>query len=520
MKDNLHFDSKERLQAGIEKVAKAVGGTMGTGGSNAILEAIEAPGHLMTNDGYSIANAIALADPIEDMGRKILLESINRANKASGDGSSTTCVLTAAVIREGSKVDKDVHPMDIKRQLEDCLPIIEASLRDQTKEIVKDGEVDVDLLKQVASISAEDEEIGATIAEIYSKIGPKGIVYWDVSKTAEDRYEIGSGITVDGATYASPYMCDATESGQNTNIVRVKKPHILVTKQKIVSAADFDRIGQELYSKDIKDLIVFCDDFDPLVNNDLIKTRMVRGFRFILVKMPTLWKDWWYEDLAKVSGATIVDPAAGLPMSELKMEHLGRVDNIMVTKEDTFIDGIKDVSDHIKALESTGEEDDQLRASRLNTKTARYFVGAHSESALSYRRLKVEDAIGAAYQALNGGIVPGGGLALYNASQYMPDTPGGRALATALLYPTQQIAKNAGFEGIPSGVGGTQGLDTRSRQVVNMVEAGINDPKNVVFNAVKNAISVASTVITAPTLVTLPRMEEEPQGPPVEPVVR
>jgi chaperonin GroEL len=241
MKDNLHFDSKERLQAGIEKVAKAVGGTMGTGGSNAILEAIEAPGHLMTNDGFSIANSVALADPIEDMGRKILLESINRANKASGDGSSTTCVLTAAVIREGEKVDKDVHPMDIKRQLEECLPIIEASLKDQTKEIVTDGEVDVDLLKQVASISAEDEEIGATIAEIYSKIGPKGIVYWDVSKTAEDRYEIGTGITVEGATYASPYMCDATESGQSTNVVRVKKPHILITKQKISSASDLNR---------------------------------------------------------------------------------------------------------------------------------------------------------------------------------------------------------------------------------------------------------------------------------------
>jgi len=174
MKDNLHFDSKEKLQAGIEKVAKAVGGTMGTGGSNAILEAIESPGHIMTNDGYSIANAIVLADPIEDMGRKILLESINRANKASGDGSSTTCVLTAAIIREGVKADTKLHAMDIKRQLEECLPIVEASLKDQTKEIVKDGKIDVDLLKQVATISAEDETIGETIAEIYSKIGPKG----------------------------------------------------------------------------------------------------------------------------------------------------------------------------------------------------------------------------------------------------------------------------------------------------------------------------------------------------------
>ena len=313
MKDNLHLDSKKKLQSGIEKVAQAVGATMGTGGGNAILEAIENPGHIMTNDGYSIANAIIFADPVEDMGRKILLESINRANKASGDGSSTTCVLTAAIVREGEKTESKLHPMEIKRQLKDCLPIIEASLKDQSKEVVVDGKIDEDLLKQVATISAEDETIGAKIAEIYKEIGPKGIIHWDISKTAEDSHEIGSGITIDGATYASPYMCDATESGQNTNVIRIKKPNILITKQKIASASEFDKIGSALDSKNIKDLIVFCDEFDPLVNNDLIKTRMVRGFRIILVKMPTLWKDQWYEDLAKVSGATVVNPEAGLP---------------------------------------------------------------------------------------------------------------------------------------------------------------------------------------------------------------
>lgn len=523
--DNLYLNAKDRLQAGIEKVAAAVGGTMGTGGSNAIIEAIEHPGHLTTNDGYSIANSIMLADPIEDIGRKILLESINRANKASGDGSSTTCVLTAAIIREGEKQKSDLHPMDIKRQLEDCLPIVEASLKDQTKEIVNEaGEIDAKLLKQVASISAEDEKIGVTIAEIYSQIGPKGIVYWDVSKTAEDRYEIGTGITVEGASYVSPYMCDATESGQSTNVVRVKKPYVLITKQKIASAADFDKIGQELNNKNIKDLIVFCDDFDPLVNNDLIRTRMMRGFRFILVKMPTLWKDWWYEDLAKVSGAKIIDPEAGLPMSELKIEHLGRVGNIVVTKDDTYIDGIEDVSEYVKALEEEKNDDASLRASRLNTKTARYFVGAHSESALSYRRLKVEDAIGAAYQALNGGIVPGGGVAFLNASKYLPETAGGKILAAALEAPARQIYQNAGVR-VPDSFAhsGTDlgGFDSKQRKEVgNMFDAGIVDPKNVLLNAVNNAVSVASTVITAPTLVLLPREEEDPNPLQQPPVVR
>lgn len=507
IEDNLHFNGQEKLQVGIKKVAEAVGGTMGTGGSNAILEMMENPGHIMTNDGYSIANSIVFADPIEDMGRKILLESINRANKASGDGSSTTCVTTAKVIEEGVKQKGKAHPMDIKRQMEDCIPVIEASLESQTKHVVTDGTIDNDLLQQVATISAEDESIGKTIAEIYSQIGPKGLVYWDISKTAEDTYTIGNGITVEGAGWYSPYMCDADDNGQSTNSVRLKNPNILITKQKIASAADFNNIGLELNNKDIKDLIVFCDEVDPLVVPDIVKTRMVRGFRFILVKMPTLWKDHWFEDLAKATGATVVDPVAGLPMKELKAEHLGKVGNIVITKEDTYLDGIKDVSEHVAALEAEGDDDNLLRASRLNTKTARYFVGAHSDSALSYRRLKVEDAIGAAYQALNGGIVPGGGVALRNVAEHLPSNVGGSILKSALTASFEQIKANAGIDN-DEALKPTYGWDTKTREAVDMFEAGIVDPKNVVLNACKNAISVAATVITAPTIVTLPRDNE------------
>lgn len=504
LKDNLHLNGQDKLKAGIEKVAEAVGGTMGTGGSNAILEAIENPGHIMTNDGYSIANSIVFADPIEDMGRKILLESINRANKASGDGSSTTCVLTAAIIREGLERVGRKHPMDIKRELEQCLPIIERELDNQTKEV----QGDLELLQQVATISAEDEEIGKTIAEIYSKIGPKGLIHWDVSKTAEDSYTIGSGITVEGAKYVTPYLCDASNDGQNTQQVRLKNPKILITAQKIASAADFEKIASDLHSKDIKDLIVFCDEIDPLVIPSLVQTRMGRGFRIIPVKMPTLWKDEWYQDLALATGATVIDPTAGLPMKDATTEHLGTVGNIIVTAEDTFLDGIADLTKHVEALEKLDTDESNLRASRLNTKTARYFVGAHSDSALSYRRLKVEDAIGAAYQALNGGVVPGGGVALRVCAERLAEEEGtniGAEILSVALYAVEaQVWKNAGVTDIKA-TSDVEGIDTRTREVVNMFDAGIIDPRNVVLNAVKNAISVAATVITAPTIVTLPR---------------
>lgn len=490
---------------------------MGTGGSNAVIEAIESPGHLMTNDGYTIINSIVLADPIEDMGRKMLLEAINRANKASGDGSSTTCVLTAAIIEDGIAKSGDAHPMDIKRSIELCLPDIEVALDAQTRPLIdKDGVLDYTLLEEVATISSEDQEIGSRIAEIYAKIGKTGIIYWDVSKTSEDSYTIGSGITVEGAGYISPYMCDASESGQNTAQIRIKNPKILLTKQKISSAADFNEIGAALFADDIKDLVVFCDDIDPLVIPDIIKTRMVRGFRFAIVKMPVLWKDWWYEDLAKATGAKVVDPAAGFPMRELKKEHLGTVGNIIVAKEETFLDGILDVSAHVEELKALKSDDGDLRASRLNTKTARYFVGAQSDSALSYRRLKVEDAISAAYQALNGGIVPGGGSALLNVSAVLAEkgTIGAKILAKAFEAPARQIYANAGAR-VPSAFlySGTDigGFDSRSKKEIgDMFKAGIIDPKNVVLNAIKNAMSVAAAIITAPTIVTLPREEYDP----------
>lgn len=515
IKDNLYFDAQDKLIDGINKVSKAVAVTMGTSGSNAIIEAIEHPGHLLTNDGYTIANSILLEDPIEDMGRKILLESINRSNKASGDGSSTTCVLTAAIINEGKEYKGKVHPMELKNSIEACLPIIEASLERQTRKIVdEDGTIDTKMLRQVATISAEDEDIGRRIAQIYSEIGPKGLIHWDISKTTDDSYTVGNGITVDGATYISPYMCDATENGQGTNEVRLRKPLILITKQKISSGAELGNLARELFESSIHDLIVFAEDIDPILVPGLIKLRLEKGFRVVIIKMPVLWKDEWYTDLALATGATVIDPTYGVSLRDLKKEHLGTVDNIVITREDTNLDGIEDLKAHIQTLEQDGEEDSKLRASRLNTKTARYYVGAQSDSALSYRRLKVEDAISAAFHALNGGIVAGGGKALANAANGLPtDTVGGKILRVALRTPFHVILNNAGFpwenvdEELKKSVQLDEGFgfNTKTFAWVGMFEEGIVDPKVITVNAVRNAVSVAATILTAPTIVTLPR---------------
>lgn len=485
-------EARSKLMSGIRKCAEAVGSTMGTGGSNSLIEAMQTPGHLATNDGATVLEAIRLADPIEEMGRKILLEAVSRANKNSGDGSSTTCVLTEAILKEGQSFLSETSPMEIKRSLEASIPLIEESINKQKRDIT------VDEVGKVAAISAEDEEIGAKIQEIYQQIGKGGIIHWDISKLPEDSYTIGHGITVEGAGFYSPYMCDATESGQSTNQIRLKNPKILVTKQKISSASDFETIGAALHAKDIKELVVFCDEVDPLVMPDLVMTRMQRGFRFVLVKMPVLWRDQWYEDLSLASGATLIDPTAGLSLRTTTMEHLGTFDHITVTKDDTFIDGIQDLSQHIQALEEEGTDDAKNRATRLNTKTARYFVGAHSESALSYRRLKVEDAISAAWHALNGGIVIGGGFALAYAAKSLALGVGASILRTALFAPSLQIEKNMGCM-----------LDDKKLE-----EEGVYDPATIVLNAAKNAISVAASILTTNTLVLLPREQQFPQGNP------
>lgn len=509
-KDNLHTgeDARNRLISGIRKVADAVGGTMGTGGANSVIEVIESPGHMVTNDGYTIAQSIRFADPIEEMGRKILMEAISRANKASGDGSSTTTVLTASILEEGIKHLKDASPMEIKRSLDACIPLIEESIKNQKREIT------IDEIGKVASISAEDESIGALIQEIYQKIGRDGIIHWDISKTPEDVYTIGKGLTVEGCGFASPYMCDVEDTGKILSFAKVKNPKILITKDKISNLADLNPILDVLFNDGVKELVIFTEDFDPLVLADMYITRAKSKFNVILAKMPVIWRDHWYTDLAKASGATVIDPLLGMTNKKATAEDLGTFGDITITKDQTFIDGIKDISEHITALEADGTDEMKIRASRLNTKTARLFIGAHSDSALSYKRLKVEDAISASWQALNGGIVAGGGVALHNVGKSFNPTEsvGKSILNTALSAPILQIIKNAGIKEAYWEPFSNKGYDTRTKEVVDMFKAGITDPANIVLNAVRNAISVSASILTATTIVTYP-VEKDPVFP-------
>lgn len=503
--DNLYTgeEARKKMAKGIEKVAEAVGKTMGTAGQNAIIEALERPGYAVTNDGYSIANAIFLVDPLERLGQKVLLEAINRANRASGDGSSTTCVLTAAILEEGAKHLKDSSPMELKRSLEECIPLIEASIASQKKDVT------VDEIEAVATISAEDESIGKMIQEIYQKIGKSGIIQWDVSKTSKDSYTVGNGIEIAGASYMSPYMCDIDEKGNLSTTVRWQNAAVLLLRQKVTGAIEFEKLFQELFNNEVRELVIFVDEIEAPVIADLIRTRAMRGFKSVVIKMPVLWKEDWWEDLAIASGAKIIGMGAYATLKNMKLSDLGSFGYITVTKESTYLEGIKnDIGKHILALQVDGSDEALQRAERLNIKTARYFVGAHSESALAYRRLKVEDSINAANCALQNGVVAGGGVALANAADELPDNLGGRLLKKALYAPMMQIIKNTGKEVPISSLGDTIGIDSRTGEEVDMFEANIVDASDVVLNAARNAIGVAASILTAGTVVIIPETDD------------
>ena len=524
MKDNLYFgkDAREKMMNGVRKASEAVGQTLGTSGKNSLIEAFAAPFHYPTNDGVSILGAIRFADPLEEMGRRVLFESVNRANRANGDGSSTTCVLTAEILEEGMKHLEEASPMEIQKSLEACIPIIEESLKSQRKEIVdKDGNIDFKLLEQVATVSSESNEVGRMIANIYSKIGKDGIINWESSKTNEDSFTIGTGIKIDGATYLSRYMCDFV-AGEYTNQATVENPLVLLAKSKITAQGEMEKLIAELMDKGVKDLVIFCDEMEAPILNSFIMARAPQtlGIRFLVIKMPVVFNDLWWEDLEKASGARIIGPASGIKMRDVKMEFLGHFGKITVNREDTFIDGIKDLSNHLMGLKVDGSDEALARVARLNTKTARYYVGANSESTLRQKRDKVEDAINSAWSAMQNGIVAGGGLALSHASESLlngNDTPvGAPILEVAMKKPIGQIIKNSGAseEDIMGGIaleylerGGTKGYNSKTGEIVDMFESGIVDSYDVVLGAVKNAIGVASGILTCGSVVLLPHNE-------------
>ena len=499
---NIYLDkeAQEKLMRGVSAVASAVKGTLGAAGHNAILERDVNPGHIITNDGVSIARDVKMTDPVENIGANLAKEISQRSDKDSGDGTTTSVVLLEAILIEGNKCD--AHPMEIKRSLDECLPIIIDSIDKQKKAI------NLDEVHKVATISAEDEKLGMMLQEIYKEIGPEGIVELDNSNTFETFYEIKEGVRLRNCGYMAPYMAN------DGNKAVYKNPKILITKRKISTISDIDPLCATLDENGTKELVIFCEEIDNSVVNALAFMHIRGIFKTLVIKAPILWKDWLFEDFAKMTGATIIGPETALDWKTVKIEHLGTCDKLITSRDETSVLGIQDMTDHIAKLKEEGKENDQMlvRAMWLNTKAAILKLGANSESELSYKRLKAEDAVSACSLALKDGVVAGGGIALLNTIGDLPNTIGGTILKSALMSPLRQIISNAGGDEDKIRLGGVaKGYNAKTGEVVDMFEAGIIDPSLVVKNAIKNAISVASTVLTSRVII-VNRKEEKPRS--------
>ena len=478
-KDNIYEgkDLTKKLVTGINKVVDTVKVSYGPAGSNCLLEAFEPPFHRITNDGKLIADSIKLADPVENIGANIVKETANKSDKESGDGRKTSMILLQAILAEGMKCKES--PMEIKRSLDECLPIVLGEIDKQTI-FISEKEIG-----KIAEVASENKILGDIFQDIYSKIGKDGIIELDNSGLPDTFYNITEGVRLLNCKFMYPYM--ANEDKGRKAIFNF--PNVLITKQKISNVKELDDIVKAVHQKGLSELVIFCDEIDIAISQALAflhqgltpTGQQTTAFKTLVIKAPVLWKDWLFEDFAKITGAIVVDPAQGRTLKNFQYSWLGYCDKIITSKDETIVLGTRDISEHIKALEELNTDDARLRISRLKTKTAILRLGANSESELSYLKGKATDARNASYLALQGGVVRGGGIALSKIANKLPKTIGGKILSEALQYPNNQIIENGS----------------------GPISVDVLDPAIVVKNAFINALSVASTILTTKVGITL-----------------
>lgn len=483
-RDNIYSEkeTKEKLVEGINKVVDVVRSSYGSSGSNCILEAHETPFHRVSNDGKMIVDSVKLSDPVENIGANIVKEVADKSDKESGDGRKTSMILLQAILKEGMKCKES--PMEIKRSLDECLPIVLKNIDEQTEKITTKD------IGKIAEVSSESKMLGDKFQEIYNKIGSEGIIELDNSGLSETFYTTTDGVRLLNCRFLDSYMANEDKGRKAV----YDFPYVLIVKDKITakSLSSLDAIFKRLYNDGKKELVIFCDDIDIVALSALAALHFgvdERGkpkgdaFKTLIIKAPALWKDWLFEDFAKITKATIVDEKLGRPLKSFQHDWLGYCDKIVTDKNETVVLGTQDISEHIKVLEDINTDDGRLRISRLKTKTAILKLGANSESELSYIRGKALDARNASYLALQGGVVAGAGVCLGRVSEVLNGGEiGAKILKKALTSPMGQIRENGG---------------------VNIDISIIRDPAIVVKNAITNALSVASTILTTSNVITL-----------------
>ncbi len=507
-------DARDGLKRGVDALANAVKVTLGPKGRNVIIgRSFGAP--IVTKDGVSVAKEIELENPLENMGAQMVKEVASKTNDLAGDGTTTATVLAQAIVKEGLKnVAAGANPMDLKRGIDKAVKAIVKDLAKQSKEVKNSSEK----IKQVASISANnDETIGDLIAKAFSKVGKEGVITVEEAKGMDTYVDVVEGMQFDRG-YLSPYFVTDSEK----MITDLENPYVLLYDKKVSTMKDLLPVLEPV-AQSGKPLLIIAEDVDGEALATLVVNKLRGSLKIAAVKAPGFGdrRKAMLEDIAILTGGTVVSEERGFTLENTTLEMLGTAERITIDKDNsTIVNGagdknlIKNRVNQIKAqIESTTSDYDkeklQERLAKLAGGVAVLYVGAASEVEMKEKKDRVDDALHATRAAVEEGIVAGGGVALVRAkaaldkitTENLDETTGIQIVARAIEAPLRTIVENAGGEGsvVVNKVSEGKkdfGYDAKSETYVDMLKAGIIDPKKVTRIALENAASVAGMILT------------------------
>ncbi len=520
MAKQILFDEQARLKlkAGVDKLANAVKVTLGPKGRNVVLDkGYGAP--TITNDGVTIAKEIDLEDKYENLGAELVKEVATKTNDVAGDGTTTATLLAQSIIAEGLKVvAAGAEPMAIRRGIEKGVGAVVEELKTMSKPVKGNAEI-----AQVASIAAQDPEIGQAIAEVMDKVGQDGVVTVEESQTFGLEKEVVEGLQFDKG-YVSPYMI--TDANRMEAVYN--DPHILITDKKISALSDILPLLEKIAQTGKKEIVVIADDVEGEALATFVVNKIRGTFNVLAVKAPGFGdrRKEMLKDIATVTGGQVISDEFGLKLENTTVDMLGSARKLIATKETTtIVDGKgekKQIDDRIAAIRSELENTDsdfdkeklQERLAKLAGGVAVLKVGAATETEMKEKKLRIEDAIQATKAAVEEGIVVGGGVALLRAVKALDsltlknedETVAVKILRNALESPLRQIALNAGKE--PSVIvnqvakeKGNVGYNAETDVFEDLVVAGIVDPTKVTRTALQNAASISALMLTTEAVV-------------------
>jgi len=520
-------EARAKLKAGVDKLANAVKVTLGPRGREVILEK-KWGSPVVTKDGVSVAKEIELADPYENMAAQLVKEVASKTADVAGDGTTTATVLTQAIYEEGLKaIASGANPVYVKRGIDEAVKIIVEELKKISKPVTGRKEIE-----QVATISANnDPEIGKIIADAMEKVGKDGVITVEESKSAETVLEVTEGMQFDRG-YLSPYFVTNPEKMEAV----LENPYILIYEKKINNIRELLSVLEKVVQTN-RPLLIIAEDVEGEALATLVVNHIKGVLRVCAVKAPGFGerRKAMLQDIAILTGGTAITEDLGIKLESVDLDMLGQADKVVVDKDNTTIIGGKGNPEDIKArieqikkqIETTTSEYDkeklQERLAKLAGGVAIIKVGAATEAELKEKKDRVDDAVHATKAAVEEGIVPGGGIALFRASRALCNIKeentdkvwGIKIVKNACKVPLKQIAYNAGFEGsviiekIKDVDNVNYGFNAATGEYVDMVEAGIIDPTKVVRTALQNAASIAGTMLTAECLVAEIKEKEE-----------